>query len=342
VDAQLKHRPVSPLPVWAALVVVYVVWGSTYLAIRIVVDTMPPLLAASGRFLTAGAIMAVVLVLRRGPRILRLRRAELAGSAFVGTALLLGGNGLVSLGERDVPSGLAALIIAVVPLWVVLLRLLAREQVRRGTIIGVVVGILGVAVLVVPRSLGEPVATAGLLMLLLAGACWSVGSYYSSRVSLPRDPFVSTAAQLLLGGLALGVAGLAAGETGLLQVERFSTGAVVSLVYLIFFGSILAYTAYTWLLQNAPVSKVATYAYVNPVVAILLGWIVLNEEVNATMAIGGAMIVLAVGVVVRTEVRGRDDIAALEAPPADAASPDHARRPPSAPDTPAGARADAK
>jgi drug/metabolite transporter (DMT)-like permease len=322
--AHSRHAP--PWLVWAALLVVYVVWGSTYLAIRLVVETMPPLLAASGRFLTAGLIMAAILVLRHGPGILRLDRRQLVGTGFVGVALLLGGNGLVSLGERDVPSGLAALIIAIVPLWVVILRLLGAEQVRRGTLVGVVLGIVGVAILVVPRGLGDAVAVPGMLMLVAAGASWAVGSYYSRRVSLPSDPFVSTAAQLLLGGLALALAGLLAGEMGLMQVERFSTAAVVSFFYLIVFGSILAYTAYTWLLQNAPVSKVATYAYVNPVVAIVLGWLVVNEEVNLTMVLGGGMIVLAVGMVVRTEARPRRDVGALEAPPVSVAWPDQEPR----------------
>jgi drug/metabolite transporter (DMT)-like permease len=297
---------------------VYVVWGSTYLAIRVVVETMPPLLTASGRFLTAGLIMGTVLVLRHGPGVVRLKRQEVIGTGFMGLALLLGGNGLVSLGERDVPSGLAALIIAVVPLWVVLLRLSSSERVRRGTLAGVVLGFLGVAILVVPRGLGGSVATPGMLMLVAAGASWAVGSYYSRRVALPRDPFVSTAAQLMLGGLALGVAGLLAGEMGLMNFQDFSTGAVLSFVYLIFFGSIVGYTAYTWLLRNAPVSKVATYAYVNPIVAIFLGWLILNEQINTTMVLGGAMIVLAVGMVVRTEGRPRHAIAAPEAPPAPA------------------------
>ncbi len=307
--------------VWAALLVVYVVWGSTYLAIRLVVETMPPLLAASGRFITAGLVIATILVLRRGPSILRVSRSELAGASFVGFALLLGGNGLVSLGERDVPSGLAALIIAIVPLYVVLLRLTASEQVRRGTLVGVVVGIAGVAVLVVPRGLTGSVELAGMVMLLLSAASWAIGSYFSRRVALPSNPFVSTAAQLVVGGLALGVSGLIAGEIELLRPERFSTTAVLSLAYLIVFGSIVAYTAYTWLLQNAAVSKVSTYAYVNPVVAIVLGWAIVGEEVNLTMVVGGAMIVLAVGVVIRTETRPHEAVAAAEAPPAQAAIP---------------------
>jgi drug/metabolite transporter (DMT)-like permease len=302
--------------VWAALIVVYVVWGSTYLGIRVVVETMPPLLAAAARQVVAGLIIGAALLAQRGPGALRLSRAELRGSAFVGVALLLGGNGLVMLGERDVPSGLAALIIAVVPLWVVVLRLLFGERIRFGTLIGVAVGFAGVAVLVVPRGVTGSVPPLGMLLLIAAAASWAIGTYYSQRVALPRDPFVATAAQLVLGGLGLAIAGLVTGELGLLQVAAFSDRSIVALVYLVTFGSILAYTAYTWLLQNAPVSKVATYAYVNPVVAIVLGWWVLGEDINPSMVVGGAMIVVAVGLVVRTESRPTGPVGALEVEPA--------------------------
>jgi drug/metabolite transporter (DMT)-like permease len=301
--------------VWAALIVVYVVWGSTYLAIRLVVETMPPLLAAASRHVVAGLMIGGALLAVRGTSTLRLSRAELRGSAFVGVALLLGGNGLVMLGERDVPSGLAALIIAVVPLCVVVLRLLFGERIRMGTLVGVLVGFAGVAVLVVPRGVTGSVAPVGMLMLLGAAASWAVGTYYSQRVALPRDPFVATAAQLVLGGLGLAVVGVATGEIGLVQTAAFSDRSVVAFVYLVTFGSILAYTAYTWLLQNAPVSKVATYAYVNPVVALVLGWWVLAEEINPSMVVGGAMIVVAVGLVVRTESRPSAPVGALEVEP---------------------------
>jgi drug/metabolite transporter (DMT)-like permease len=308
--------------IWSALLVVYIVWGSTYLAIRLVVETMPPLLAGSGRFLVAGLLVYTALVIRHGPGVLRLRRDELIGAGFVGLCLLLGGNGLVMLGERDVPSGMAALIIAVVPLWVVVLRLAFSERVRGGTLIGVLVGFAGVAVLVLPGGAGGSMATAGTLMLIGAGASWAIGSYYSARLELPSDPFVSTGAQLILGGLGLGAAGLLSGELGLMQFERFSAESILSLLYLIFFGSILAYTAYTWLLQATTVSKVATYAYVNPVVAIALGWAILNEQITLAIVIGGVMIVLAVGLVVRTESRSARETPAVAAPPAQAALPE--------------------
>ncbi|HVM30357.1 MAG TPA: EamA family transporter [Candidatus Limnocylindrales bacterium] len=315
-------RAVSPWSIWTALVTVYLVWGSTYLAIAVVVQTMPPLLSAGGRFLLAGALMAGFVALRRGPAVMRLSRPQLAGSAFVGLTLLLGGNGLVMIGEQSVPSGLAALIIAVVPLWVVGLRLLGGDSIARGTTVGVLVGFAGVAVLVIPRGIDGTVELAGMLMLIAAAGSWAVGSFYSKRLSLPADPLASTAAQMLLGGAGLVAAGLLAGEVGLLQAGReFSTESMLALAYLVVFGSIVGFTAYTWLLQHAPVSKVATYAYVNPVVAILLGWLILSEEIGLTIVVGGAMIVLAVGLVLRTESRPRTTLAALDAPPTPAALP---------------------
>jgi drug/metabolite transporter (DMT)-like permease len=313
--------------IWGALVVVYIVWGSTYLAIRVVVETMPPLLSGSARFVVAALLMYAFVIVRSGPRAIRISRAELIGSTGVGLALLSGGNGLVMLGERDVPSGLAALIIAVVPLWVVLLRMLFGEHVKRGTLIGVLTGFAGVAVLVLPRGLSGDVALVGMLMLVVAGASWAVGSYYSRRLALPADPLVSTATQMLMGGTGLAVVGLVSGELGLLQLELFSTESVISLVDLVIFGSIVGYTAYTWLLQNTNISKVSTYAYVNPVVALILGWVILSEAITLSILVGGAMIVLAVGLVIRTESRPREDAGALEAPPAQAALPDEAIEP---------------
>ncbi len=313
-----EARPEQAAPewqIWAALLVIYVVWGSTYLAIRIVVGTMPPLLSAGGRFLIAGLVLFAYLVIRRGLGSIRLSRREWLGASFVGVALLLGGNGLVMLGERDVPSALAALIIAVIPLYVVILRRLFGESIRTMTVLGVVIGVIGVAVLVVPRGIDGSVAIGGLLLLMLAPISWSIGTYFSKRVELPVDALASTGAQMLVGGAALTIVGLLLGEAGLFQPERFSFDSLVAFGYLVIFGSVLAYTAYTWLLQHASVSKVATYAFVNPVVAIALGaWF--GEDINAMMLIGAAMIVVAVAIVVRTESRSRQPAVSMEATPA--------------------------
>jgi drug/metabolite transporter (DMT)-like permease len=289
--------------IWLALGIVYIVWGSTYLAIAVMVQTMPPLLSGGTRHVVAGIIIFAILAVRSGPRALRLTRAEWVAGILIGLALLLGGNGLVVLGERDVPSGLTALIIAVVPLIVVVLRRIFGERVPLGTLIGVVAGMAGVAVLIIPEGINGTVSVIGMLMIIGASISWSIGTYFSKRLTLPKDPLASTGTQMLGGGVALLIVGALTGESALVQPQNFSTESLLSLAYLIVFGSVLAYTAYTWLLIHASVSRVSTYAYVNPVVAVFLGWLLLNEKVDATMIIGAAIIVVAVWIVIRAEAR---------------------------------------
>jgi drug/metabolite transporter (DMT)-like permease len=286
--------------VWAALWVVYIVWGSTYLAIRIYVRTLPPLLTASARFLLAGALMWLWLLARHGWGHVRVSPRALASSALVATAMLFGGNGLVALAEqRGAPSSLAALIIASVPLWVILLRRVMRERIPSGTLVGVAFGFSGVALLVLPGSRPASADALAIAMLLAAAAFWASGSFFSKSLPLPRDPFVSTATQMLTGGVVLAVAGFATGES--LGDASFTPSSVAAFLYLVVAGSLLAFTAYVWLLQNAPISKVATYAYVNPVIAIFLGWIVLSEHIGLTTVVGSAAIVTSVAFIVRKE-----------------------------------------
>jgi drug/metabolite transporter (DMT)-like permease len=284
--------------VWSALWVVYIIWGSTYLAIRIMVETMPPLLGAGVRFFVAGAVMVLALAVRRGVRSIRPTRAQLLSALAVGL-LLPGANAVVSVAEQEVPSNLAALLIGSVPLWVILLRAATGERVSLRAAGAVLLGFAGVALLVRPGEQSGDAGVLGLLACVGAAVMWASGSFASPRLSLPRDPLVSVAWQMLLGGFAIVVVGLAAGEAG--DVGTFSLRSVAALAYLVVFGSWVAYTAYAWLLQNAPISRVATYAYVNPVVAIVLGWLVLDEIVTGTTVIGAAVIVASVALVVRTE-----------------------------------------
>jgi drug/metabolite transporter (DMT)-like permease len=285
----------------AALATVYVVWGSTYLAIRVMVETMPPLLAAGVRFAVAGAIYWVVLRLAGGVRRVRVTRRQLGAAGVVGLLLPFGGNGLVTVAEQHVPSGLAALIIGAVPLIVVLMRVAHGDRVKRATLAGVVVGFVGLAVVVLPggRPGGAPLW--GVLVCLAAAVSWAAGSFYSNRLPLPDDALTATAYEMLLGGAAMLVTGLAAGEARDVHVSKFSTDSVLALAYLIVVGGLLAYTAYVWLLKNAPISTAATYAYVNPVIAIFLGWAILAEEITVTTVIGAAAIVLSVAAVVSRE-----------------------------------------
>ena len=303
--------------VWLALWTVYIVWGSTYLAIRITVETLPPLLAASVRFLVAGLLMAGVLMIKRGPRGVAISRRELLATTVVGALLLLGGNGIVMLAERDVPSGLAALIIASTPLWVVLLRKVASEYIDRGTLIGVAIGFVGVGLLVVPGEKPDGASLLGMLALILAAFFWGTGSFLSKRLPLPSDPLTSTAWQMLLGGAVIGVAGALRGEIGSVDVSRFSAASIGALAYLIVVGSLVAFTAYVWVLQHAPISKVATYAYVNPVIAIFLGWVVLSEEITPMVIVGATVIVASVASIVRRESAPPPQLEEIpEAPPA--------------------------
>jgi drug/metabolite transporter (DMT)-like permease len=296
-----RENPAPSWLVWAALWTVYIVWGSTYLAIRVTVETMPPLLAASARFLVAGALMAALIFFKKGSAGLKVSRAEVGGAALVGTLLLLGGNGIVMIAEQDVPSGLASLLIASTPLWVVLLRYMAKERISGGTLLGVATGFVGVALLVLPGDKPANAPVLGMLFLVLAAFLWGTGSFLSKRVPMPKDPFVSTSFQMLLGGVSLLVIGLAIGEGSGIHVEEFSGRSLVALSYLVVFGSLIAFTAYVWVLQHAPISKVATYAFVNPVIAIFLGWIILNEEVTPWILAGAGVIVASVAFIVRKE-----------------------------------------
>jgi drug/metabolite transporter (DMT)-like permease len=296
--------PAPAWKVWGALWIVYLVWGSTYLAIRVMVETVPPLLGAGVRFTVAGAVMVAVLSTRRS---VRPTRAQLLSALAVGI-LLPGANAVVSVAEQEVPSGLAALLIGSVPLWVIILRRATGESVPRASVGAVLVGFVGVALLLRPGEQSGEATVLGLAACVGAALMWATGSFASPRLQLPRDGLVSTGWQMLLGGLVIVVAGLAAGEAGEVDPGTFSTRSVVALAYLIAIGSWFAFTAYAWLLQNAPISRVATYAYVNPVVAIVLGWLVLDEVITPITLVGAAIIVVSVALVVRIESGLRADV----------------------------------
>lgn len=293
------------LRVWLALLVIYVVWGSTYLAIRVVVLDLPPLLSVGMRFTIAGAILALALVVRSGPARLRVERRRALGAFAVGALLLVLGNGLVFLGERTVPSALAALIIASMPLWVAIWRTVTGDRVPGGTLLGVAIGLFGVGLLVVPAGIGGSIDPLGATFLVVASVGWATGTFASSKLSLPTDPMVSTAYQMLAGGVLLLGAGILSREPFQPATWIDSQSAFLALMYLVFVGSLGAFTTYTWLVQHAPVSRVATYAYVNPVVAVLLGAVILNEQITPVMIAGGTIIVLGVALITAHEARAR-------------------------------------
>jgi drug/metabolite transporter (DMT)-like permease len=275
-----------------SLLTVWLAWGGTYPAIRVMVETVPPLLGTGVRFLVAGAVLAAVLgALGR----LRAGRRELVGAAVVGT-VILGDIGVLAVAEQEVPAGLAALIIASVPLWIVLLQLVARDPVPRRTVVAVLAGIAGMGLLVSP---GGEAPAAWLLVLVAAAAVEAAGQFFSRSTPLPRDPLLNSTVQLLAAGVALAVAGLAAGEAGDVNASAFSSDSLVAFAYLVVPGSIVAYSAFTWLLRNVSITTVSTYAYVNPVVAVTVGWALLGERITAQMALGGVVIVGSVALVIQ-------------------------------------------
>jgi drug/metabolite transporter (DMT)-like permease len=294
-------RPEAPAwKVWTGLWIVYVIWGSTYLAIRIMVETMPPLLGAGVRFTVAGAVMGGVIALKRGLAAVRPSRAQILSALLIGI-LLPGANAVITVAEQEVPSNVAALLVGSIPLWVILLRAASGERVPGRSVAAVLVGFAGVALLLRPGEQSGEASFVALLACVVGAVMWASGSFASPRLSLPGDPLVSTGWQMLLGGLVITLTGLVAGEAGDVHLDAFSTRSVLALLYLIVFGSWVAFTAYAWLLQNAPLSKVATYAYVNPIVAIVLGWVILDELITGVTLLGASVIVASVALVVRTE-----------------------------------------
>ena len=280
--------------VWVALWTVYVIWGSTYLGIALAGETIPPLFAVAWRFVVAGALMAGWVAWRRGLSALRVSRAELGSAALIGL-LLPGANALLFVAERDVPIGLASLVIASVPLLVVVLRFAGGDRPNRGSVVSVAIGFVGIAVLVRP---GGGASAGGLALVVASAVAWAVGSYLSGRLPMPKDAFAATALEMLAGGLFLLPIGLLATD---FDPGEWSARSILGWWYLVFFGSLVGYTAYVWLLHNAPIGKVATYAYVNPVVAIALGAVVLDEQVTWQIVLGAAIVLAAVAAVVRRE-----------------------------------------
>jgi drug/metabolite transporter (DMT)-like permease len=284
--------------VWIALWTVYIVWGSTYLGIELAGETIPALFGAGVRFTFVGLIVFGLVIWRRGLPALKVRRAELASAALVGL-LLPGANSVLFVTEQKVPIGLTSLIIASVPLWVLLFRLAADERPDRIASLGLLVGFAGIALLVRPGGGSGPLGY--LLLTVVAAISWALGSFLSPRIPVPRDAFVATGYETLIGGLVLTTIGLVTTSQSHLDPAGWSTRSIFGLVYLILVGSVVGYTAYAWLLANAPIAQVSTYAYVNPVIAIALGVIVLDETVTARIVAGAALILVAVAIVVRRE-----------------------------------------
>ena len=282
----------------AAFAAVYILWGSTYLAIRFAIETLPPWLMASARFIVAGGILYAI---ARARGAVRPTRINWAAALLIGGLLLLGGNGAVVWAETRVPSGLTALLVATVPIWMVLLDWLqpAGNRPTRGVIAGLVLGFIGLGVLIGPGEiLGRgQVDLLGAAALTFGSITWAAGSVYSRRVSLPSSPLLATGMEMLGGGVLLGVLSLVTGEAATFAPAAVTLHSVLALLYLIVFGSLIGFTAYIWLLGHASAARVSTYAFVNPVVAVILGWAMANEELTPRMLLAAAVIVAAVALI---------------------------------------------
>ena len=278
-----------------AFAAIYTIWGTTYLGIRIAVETMPPFFMAGTRFLIAGVLIFGILRARGAPMP---RRLHWRSAVIIGAFLLVGGNGLVTWSEQQVPSSTAALVVATMPLWMALFDWLIFKGSRPGkrVTIGLLLGLIGIVLLIGP---GQILGTAGfsliaLLILLLAPILWSLGSLYSRGADLPDDTFMSTAMEMLAGGALLLVVGLLTGEASRLNIAAFSTQSLAAFAYLTIFGSIVAFTAYIWLLKVVQPTKVATYTYINPVFAVFLGWLILSEAITPITIAAVIIIIFAV------------------------------------------------
>ncbi len=288
----------STLRVAVALLTVYIVWGSTYLGIAVMIETLPALLAAGMRYLLAGGLVLAFLMLRarlRGVPLERPGPRQWRATAIVGVLLLFGGNGFVVLAELHIPSGIAAVMIATVPIWMALLDALVTGH-RPSALAsgGIVAGFIGVAILIAPVSGGPAVDPLGIGLALVATLAWAIGSIYGRGAPLPRSALLGTGMEMLVGGAALFLGGVVIGELPSADPAGFSTASLLALAYLIVFGSIVAFSAYVWLLANVPVSTAATYAYVNPIVAVALGALILSEPVTPRSFVAAVVIIVAV------------------------------------------------
>jgi drug/metabolite transporter (DMT)-like permease len=306
-----RSRTTSP-PRWqivTAFAAVYTIWGSTYIGIRFAVETLPPFSMAGARALAAGALLYVWARWRGAakPEFVHWRAA-----AIIGSLLLLGGNGLLSWAERRVPSGLSALIVGSTPLWMVLLEWLWHSGPRPtvGIVSGLVVGFVGLGFLVTPGGSGDGTHPGiyGAGSLLLAAFLWATGSLYSRRARLPSSQLMATAMEMLAGGALLLVAGGALGEWTRFEPARVTARSAVAWLYLTFFGSLIGFTAYVWLLKATTTARASTYAYVNPVVAVFLGWALAGEQITARTLFAATAIILAVVIIVTQSAEAPSEV----------------------------------
>ena len=285
-----------PARVWLALLTIYVVWGSTFIALAIVVRDLPPLLSMAIRHLIAGALL-LAWALPRGDRDGdRVGRPQIVAGFVFGGLLFLIGHGSLAWAQQTVPAGVAALLVGSIPIWMALLdRLFFGKRLRSSAYVGFALGFVGLAFLLDPFGAGH-VDRFGAVVIILGALAWSAGSLYSRWAALPKRPLVSAGLGAICGGILCLAVSVAGGELG---QATWTPEAIGALTYLLVAGSLVGFTAYVWLLRVAPVSLVSTYAFVNPIVAVALGWLLLGETITLQMAVAGAAIVVAVALILR-------------------------------------------
>jgi drug/metabolite transporter (DMT)-like permease len=300
---------------WTALWTVYILWGSTYFAIAIAIKSMPSLLAMGFRFLQASLILGLFLLVRKGTTPFRIPRKEILSAGLFGALRLGIGLGATALAEHTVPSGIAALIYSCLPLWISLFRAISGDRPAALSWFGIAMGFIGVAILLKP---GQVTAVAHsnsgklwfwMAVILIGNFAWALGTFFAPRFPTPKNTFISTFYEMLFAGFLLSIVGLISGERFSSFADATVTGWL-ALLYLSLFGSIAGYSAYVWLVANAPVSLTATYAYVNPVVAVFLGVVFLHEKFHISELIGGLVVVLGVILVVSVEGRRKRNVQA--------------------------------
>ena len=300
----------APLAIALAMLIIYIVWGTTYLAIRVVVDpdqgvAIPPFAMVAIRFAFAGLAMLALVAIFARDALRSLTRAQIRDQAIVGLALNVGGLGVTSFGEQTIPSGITALLIALLPIWVAVIgRVVYKDHIAPLSILGIAVGIIGVVILISPDAGDAGLDPLGLACILFSPLSWGGGSIWSQRrAATPADSRVAVAIQMLAGSVGGAIVATLLGEWGSVQFGALGGDVIFALAYLIVVGSLIAYNIYTWLLRVAPFGLVATYAYVNPVVAVLAGSFILSEPISAQLIAGGAVVVVGVAIMVTARNR---------------------------------------
>src|SRR6266853_2509574 len=284
--------------IWLALGTVYILWGSTYLGIKYAIDTIPPILMGSVRFLVAGGVLYLLAIRTGDTRGDRVGARQWMAALLIGGALLVGGNGGVILAEQYAPTGVVALLVATAPLWMAMIdRVVFGRRLPALVIVGLLIGFGGVAFLIGSPGSGH-INLLGAALALAAPLCWASGSVFTRHVKLPVRPLVAASMEMLWAGVLFGVLSAATGELGRVHWQGISSTSWLALLYLIVFGSLIVFSAYVWLLRSAPLSLVSTYAYVNPIVAVILGAIIIGEALTPRIVIAGSIILAAVALIV--------------------------------------------